>query len=219
MTQPTLLIVGDSWGCGEWDHNGDHQLVLNHPGMEEYLGKHFKVVNLSRGYSSHWQTCYALWNYLDTRVDDSELKILVLQTDAFRPLLHERYDIDLDSVYSQSTSLFHLYEQLIELFYIKLDGIAQQFDTDIWLSGGVTDLHTGILPSFTKLVPVCKSWIQLLDQRHVPSIIPLRIDPNFFSTAKQHNRYDLCRQISDYSDQHFGIARNARDQSVWTRTR
>jgi hypothetical protein len=37
----------------------------------------------------------------------------------------------------------------------------------------------------------------------VPSIIPLRIDPNFFSTAKQHNRYDLCRQISDYSDQHF----------------
>jgi hypothetical protein len=140
---------------------------------------------------------------LDTRVDDSELKILVLQTDAFRPLLHERYDIDLDSVYSQSTSLFHLYEQLIELFYIKLDGIAQQFDTDIWLSGGVTDLHTGILPSFTKLVPVCTSWIQLLDQRHVPSIIPLRIDPNFFSTAKQHNRYDLCRQISDYSDQHF----------------
>jgi hypothetical protein len=203
MTQPTLLIVGDSWGCGEWTHSGDHQLVVNHPGMEEYLGKHFKIVNLSRGYASNWQTCYALWNYLNTRVNDSELKILVLQTDAFRSALHERYHIDLDGIYSQSKNLFHFYEQLIELFYFKLNGIAQQFNTSICLSGGFTDLHTGILPNFDKLVPVCTSWINLLDQRHIPSIIPLRIDPKFFVTAKQHNRHDLCKQIADYSEQHF----------------
>lgn len=203
MSQPTLLIVGDSWGCGEWKHDGNHHLVLNHPGMEEYLSERFKVVNLSRGASSHWQTCYSLWNYLDTRVDDSELKILILQSDAFRSTLHERYNVDIDKVYAESVDLFHFYEQLIEMFYMKLNGIAHQYNTDIYLSGSLTDLHTGIVSNFDRLIPVCTSWIQLLDSRHTPSIIPLRMQPDFFLAAKKYNRWDLCEQIAKHSDQHF----------------
>jgi len=41
-----ILIVGDSWGCGEWDRLGNQYLVV-HKGLEEFLSSTHEVKNLS----------------------------------------------------------------------------------------------------------------------------------------------------------------------------
>jgi hypothetical protein len=199
----TLIVVSCSWGCGEWDHQGNHELVISHPGITEYLNNSFKVVNLSRAGNSNWQICYTLHNYLMTN-PHQDFEIIVIQTDIARRSLAEKY-LDLELVFKKTHNLESLYTELSEICYHKLAYLAKLANTKIHLVGGLTDLSTDILSlsEFGDLVVLCDSWIKLLYNAHTPSLIPLRLDPELLTATKEYNRYDLFEQVVEYSDKNF----------------
>lgn len=202
-----LIIVGDSWSSGEWIRTGEPgQIQLSHPGISEYLSNNYKVINLSRPGNSLWQIQCTLANYLETHFEmlkDQDFKVLVFQTDAYRPAMHQAVDVDLNRVYNNADNLKVFYENLIEIFYIKCNDIGRRYGIDINLSAGLSDLNINLLNGLDHIKPVCNSWIKLLHDKHIPSIIPLQMKSEFFEESKKRARLDLCDQILDHSNQQF----------------
>lgn len=198
-----LILAGCSWGCGEWLVGANQVLHVNHPGLSQYLGTDYDVVNLSRGSVSNWQICFAIRNYLTYVKTFDQFKIVVIQTDAYRSAGSEKYHVDHDQLYRESVDLKNFYERNLEVFYIKLNSLAEQFQTKIYLVGGLNDLAIDILPLYNNLVPVCESWIGLMEPTHSTDIIPLILNPDLYTDAKLHKRVDLMEQIANYSDTNF----------------
>jgi hypothetical protein len=202
----TLIVISCSWGCGEWgSHDNDVNLTLTHPGITEYLADTFKVVNLSRSAVSNWQLCYALHNYLNSN-PHTEFEVIVMPTDPSRIKLIDKYT-DLESVVANAVDLESLYNELLEIFYYKLDYVAELNDIKIHLVGGLGDLNMNILnlPSFKNLIPICDSWIKLMYDDYVPCSIPLILNPELLTFIKNCKRYDLVDQAIERSDRHFLI--------------
>lgn len=198
-----LILAGCSWGCGEWIVDKNNEYELCHPGLSEYLQTDFDVVNISRIGASNWQICYAIRNYLTYVQTYEQFKIIVIQTDAYRPHSSEKFQVDYSDLFNESSDLKNFYERSLEIFYIKLDSLAQQFNTKIYLVGGLNDLASNILPLYTNLVPICQSWTYLIDHSYTPDIVPLILNYRLYKDAKHHMRADLMEQISTYSDQNF----------------
>jgi hypothetical protein len=199
-----LIIVGCSWGCGEWAHSPENTLVPNHPGLNEYLSTDYTVVNLSEGGASNWQTCFALRNYLAHRVNRQELvKIFVLQTDASRSKVSDKFNVDYESILQKSSGLEDYYKTLLEIFYIKLHNLAKEYGVKIHMIGGLTDLDLESMSLYSNLVPCCESWIKLLEPTHCPSQVPLILDSKLFVQSKKHNNINLVEDVIARSDQTF----------------
>ena len=198
-----LILIGCSWGCGEWLVDDNQVLNINHPGLSEYLANDYDVVNLSRSGASNWQLCFSLRNYLTHVKTFDQFKIVLIQTDAARNKGTEKYHVDYVQVLQESTNLKNFYERNLEIFYIKLNSLAQEFNTPIYLVGGLNDLAINILPLYNNLVPMCESWIGLMHAPHQPTVVPLLVHSFLYSFTKKHNRLDLMEQISQHSDANF----------------
>jgi len=207
-----LVIVGDSWSCGEWIHQrrfgewihqSDKSLKLNHPGMTEYLP--YKTLNLSKGGASNWQSLYSMFNLMNQRQHtDGDYAIIVFQSDPTRSRQADQFDVDVKSFIKTADSLLNLYVKLTEIFYMKIAMFAKQFDVPIYISGGLSDVDESLFSLYNnKENIICTSWIKLLDQQHRPSIIPLQFDSDLFKTAKELDRLDLCDEIAEYNDNNF----------------
>ena len=203
MSMQKLVIIGCSWGCGEWSYQDSNSAVLSHPGLTEYI-TNFSCLNLSRKAASNWQSLYALFNHLSTSSDfDQNKKYIIIQTDSMRHDFSEKFDIDYRASIIDAENLFDLYLSLTNMFYIKLDMFAEQFNTDIYLSGGLSDLYSDSIICYNRLKIVCKSWIKEMHSDHTPSILPIFIGSNAFEMCKKYNRYDLCDQILEHNDNNF----------------
>jgi hypothetical protein len=201
-----LLLVGDSWSCGEWEPAPDHpaNITLGHPGMTEYLSSDYSIVNLSKGGASNWQICYALANYLKFgQWDTDPPTIFVFQSDAWRPAMSGKFDVDTDLMMQKSDSLLNFYTRMLEIFYIKLNLFAEEYQVKLHLIGGLSDLDLEILSLYNNLIPCCESWAGLLNHQHVTSQIPLTFDSRIFDQAKKNNRTDLMDEIVSVSDRNF----------------
>jgi hypothetical protein len=201
-----LILIGDSWACGEWNLADSNRLAISHPGMEEYLGEKFNVINLSRKGNSNWQICYTLFNYLTAQSGMSgkeNIKIILFQTDAARLSHSNKFDVEVDNIYNTADNLLDFYNRLIDIFYIKCNDIAKMFDVKIYICGACTDLNSNLLQQLDHVVPICDSWIQLLIPTHTHSVMPLQMKPDFFIQTKKYNRLDLCDQIIAHSDDNF----------------
>jgi hypothetical protein len=198
-----IVIVGCSWGCGERGHDGV-QPTLNHIGLEQYLSVDHSVINLSRPGASNWQIAYALRNYLFYKQNSNEeLVIMILQTDAARRQCCDKFDVDHDAIMQQSKSLQEYYQRLLEIFYIKLNGIAEQFKVTIHMVGGLTDLDLETLSLYENLESCCQSWLKLLDTNHVADAMPLIFLPGMLEEAKKLDKLDLFEEIIFHSDKNF----------------
>jgi hypothetical protein len=198
-----LILVGCSWACGEWLVDNNRVNNINHPGLSEYLASDYDVINLSRGGASNWQLCFSLHNYLTNVKTFDQYKIVVIQTDAARNQCSEKYHVDYAQVLQDSINLKNFYERNLEIFYIKLNSLAQEFNTPIYLVGGLNDLASNILPLYNNLVPMCESWTGLMHTPYRPTVVPLMLGPFLYSIAKKHNKLDLMDEISQYSDINF----------------
>ena len=79
----TIVIVGDSWGCGEWGFV-DGTYNVTHLGLEEYLVDYgCKVYNLSKGGASNRYSINQLFKFLKLLNPDI---IFWFQTDSMRDL-------------------------------------------------------------------------------------------------------------------------------------
>lgn len=197
------MIIGDSWSVGEWHDAGHNELVCDRPSLDLALSDQFDVLNLSRGGASNWQSFLTAQNYLKNRPRSANDVMIVIQTDAMRMCCSHRSHVDFDPVSTEATDLINLYERLLEIFYIKLDDLARQHQTKIYLVGGLSDLAMDILCLYANLVPVCESWIRLMMPRHEISVVPLLIDADALKTIHASGRMDLLDEALAFSDRRF----------------
>lgn len=63
-----IAIIGDSWGCGEWNFVPNViGATITHAGLEQFLIEHdHKVINLSRGGNQNFESIDSLENYLQS---------------------------------------------------------------------------------------------------------------------------------------------------------
>lgn len=210
----TLIILGDSWACGEWHENKKNQFTVAHHGLNQYLVSHFDLINLSRGGASNWQTYLSLSNYLEVNFPmlekndyqrRSEYNVVIIQSDPGRAIDADKCNVYYDKIIKECQSLRDLYTQLTEIFYAKCQDLAEKFSVNIHMCGGLSDLDSEIMCLYKNLLPLCPSWIKLLDTQHQPDIIPLRMLPELFVAAKHHARVDICKEIIEHSDQKFPV--------------
>ena len=66
--QNLIAIIGDSWGCGEWNFvDGTEGVTVTHLGLEQYLKTDgYTLVNLSRGGNQNIESINALEEYIET---------------------------------------------------------------------------------------------------------------------------------------------------------
>jgi len=197
-----LVIFGSSWSQGEWKQS-EGKIEIGHSGMTEYLSDRFQVSNFSRASSSIWSILNSLHQYFTRCEIVDGQKIIVFQNDPFFSHLAEKYDVSYSKLYQDSTDIRQFYESILEIFYIKLNNLAAQFNTKIYLCGTMSALHTEALKNFSNLINLCTCWITLLDDSYTPDILPVLLSKDFLLTCRQKGRMDFCEQIMDHTDQNF----------------
>lgn len=201
----TLVLFGDSWGCGEWCYQDHSPPFVSHPGLTEYLGDQFVTKNFSREGASLWQTAYAVRNYLENlRAMNSQPPLLVLiQTDAARQAQADKFQVDYDEIYRSGQDIKDIYTKLLEIWYIKLQFMAEQYDTVFYMSGGLTDLDMDSMKLYPRLRALCPSWIQLCEPAIKSSTMPLIMSHHVLKYLHDNHDARLMTQMMDWLDESF----------------
>ena len=145
-----IVIIGDSWGCGEWLNSSK----VVHTGLEYFLSEYgCNVVNLAVGASSNSIQICNLLNYLkDNDNTDSIDCIIWFQTDPIRDLGPYNQEFFPQSV----SELVEAGKKLLEKSYKKLNNIG----ITVYCLGGVAKLEDSI-NNYPNLVPVIPSIIEM----------------------------------------------------------
>lgn len=133
----TILIAGDSWGCGEW--NIECSAVL-HKGLEQYLvDDGYTVINLSKGGISNLDIVNRLTHWFERFDDVSVSKIFIFQTEFTRDFKHDVMQQHFNTDDWCIESVDELASIWIERFYQRLSELAQEKNCKVYLLGGVSD--------------------------------------------------------------------------------
>ena len=205
-----LILFGDSWTKGVWATQ-DNEITCIHPGMSEYLNNAgYTVSNMGRAGASLWQILYGVFTYLNfnqSYIAHEDVKIIVFQTDAARRQGADAFQVDYNLILRKSVDTQDFYKRILEIFYIKLNEIAEQFNVKIYVSGGITDLNLQLftMNNFSSLHVLCESWIKLLYPEHTQSIIPLLINPDEvkYMLSLQHTK--IVDELITISDKNFPV--------------
>lgn len=121
-----IVIIGDSWGCGEW--NGGYVV---HQGLAQYLSDSgHAVINLSQGGGDNLGSITKLRLWLTTMVDPSAIDMVIsFQTSWTRDLELNQIDVGYD----------RLKEKYISKFYYELSDLASKNRFPVYIIGGLSD--------------------------------------------------------------------------------
>jgi hypothetical protein len=174
----TILILGDSWGCGEW--NG---INVIHGGLSWYLSDAgYSVINLSRPGGSNYDSWIRLENFLLVNFVSNIERIFVFQTEWDRELMLDRVDL-VDKILNPSAIFrgigFEYVDPdkdiasqidirtanglgtLLQLnFYHQLSRIAVKYNVTIDLIGGCADVLK--FDNIPNVRIACQSFTNLL---------------------------------------------------------
>lgn len=150
-----IIIVGDSWGVGEWSKDWN----LSGPGFGHYLMLHDQVCNLSLGAGSNTDSLDRLSQFFKKYKVDQHDTIYWIVTCPSR-------DIDIKQCLDKSGSLK---QTLLNSLFKSLDTaqkLATHYDIQINLIGGLCDLNSIDISQYTNLNVCVPSWGRLLDQQY-----------------------------------------------------
>jgi hypothetical protein len=175
------LIGGDSWGLGELQeilsNTGQYYHKITHGGLEQYLTElGYTVINSSMGGASNKFSIDLLEHSLDTNYNDGDL-VLWIKTDPTRnfgnhslddlvreKILLEDYSgikHDFTQTIKQSGGLLNALKDISTADYSRLNDLAEQYHTKIYLIGGHCPIYTELADKFTSLEVVTESWVEL----------------------------------------------------------
>jgi len=156
----TILIGGDSWGCGEWTWFSKRNYGVSHKGLEQYLvDDGFSVVNSAQGGSSNSKSISRVAQQLDHGNYDH---IVWFQSDPLR-----------DLKYTTFNSLFNSYQQVLDCHKELLNSSYEQLNqlgNKVICVGGCSKLDPDIR-NYDNLIPLVDSMIELI----IPHIIAPKI--------------------------------------------
>lgn len=135
------MIVGCSWGAGEWSN-----LQIRHGGLAQYLQESgHDVINLSVGGSSNYASLLRLKLFFDSHTNmylkqplGSKDKILFFQTEWHRDYLNDILGIH-RHISNLPNDLEQVDVQTVCNLYYRLSELAQQYSVEIYLIGGCSD--------------------------------------------------------------------------------
>jgi len=121
------------------------------------------------------------------------------------------FDIDYDKIISESGSLIDFYRSVAEIYYMKLNDIINFYNIkNVNLIGATTDVETDLVKQFKNINVLVPSWIKLLDEYHVPSLIPLVFKQKFVTKMK-----NLQEEIFEVSDKNYPYAKKLMDTAYF----
>lgn len=164
MVRP-IIIVGDSWGCGEWRAQGADYTVL-HSGLEEYLRQDgHQVINLSQGGISNLDIYHRLKNHLLRFPDHCDTKIFVFQTDYTRDSKHAAMQCDFGvDDWNNIQSIHDFSSRWVERFYLRLSELSITYALQTFIIGGCSDTiwFDNMPEDYPGLNIACQSMTNLL---------------------------------------------------------
>lgn len=158
----TIIIAGDSWGCGEWSTT--HHYDISHAGLTKYLlNSGYYVVNLSIPAGSNKYTSSCIRNFLQVN-QHQRLQIscvVVFQTEWLRDvLIEDPVNLTKDLTYGY----VGLKNRLISRFYYDLSRASIKNNIPIHIVGGCSDAIQ--IDQFEKEYPglqiICQSLTNLI---------------------------------------------------------
>jgi hypothetical protein len=168
MQNKTIIIAGDSWGCGEWCRNETdyNDYKISHLGLTQYLlDLGYLVINLSKPGGSNSDSVDRVDNFLTMSTHLNILHVFIFQTEWMRDFRFERLERNKGILVEYVAAGYSsLKMQLMRKFYYELSRISQETKTPIHLIGGCGD--TIWLDKFSQEYPglsvCCQSLTNLL---------------------------------------------------------
>jgi len=160
-----VLLVGDSWGCGEIDRDQDGSIVVSHKGVAHYYQGN--IINISVIGSSNWEIYCRLHSFLITNTLKIK-QVLIVQSEYSRDM---RKDGDVSLVNKEwyntinnTTNITDFEIAVLTKFYSILSKLAVIHDLQFYLIGGVADMlsYPDFNNDFPNLTVVCQSWTNLI---------------------------------------------------------
>jgi len=164
-----IVILGDSWGVGEWgtDPKTQQTCCLTGPGIGQYCSLHDQVINLSSGGCTNTDQLIHFKNLLEKFTPDHTDVFYWIVTDPVRCFANKDR---LDQLLHNQQSLETAIRSALDSFLRNINDIAQQHNIKINLIGGVCDLDTVNISKYSKLTILVPSWGKLLDNTYASSI-------------------------------------------------
>lgn len=133
-----ILLVGDSWGCGEWDLESRNIL---HGGLAQYLNEDgHEVNNLSRGGISNLDIVHRIATYYDRDFILPHDLVLVFQTEYCRDHKHDAMQTAWGSQdWHNTKTVKDLSDQWLGRFYQRLSEISIKYQVPVHIIGGCSD--------------------------------------------------------------------------------
>ena len=152
FTMGKILIIGDSWACGEWDF----EQKLAHEGTTHYIrDAGYEITSLAKGSASNSKQLDKLEDHRDTDI------CIWFLTDPLR------------EVVQQPTTLqdYHdIRKRLLEKSFERMNKILP--NAQIWLIGGVCRVPDWVAekyPSWKIVVEDLRAWL-LSDDTHIDTL-------------------------------------------------
>lgn len=164
-----IVILGDSWGIGEWgtDPKTQESCSLTGPGIGQYCSLHGKVINLSEGGCSNTDQLEYFKNLLNKFKPDYEDVFYWIVTDPVRCFGNKD---KLSQLFHNQPTLEIAIRSALNSFLQNINNVAQQQDIKINLIGGMCDLDTVDVTNYSNLTIRVPSWGKLLDNDYASSI-------------------------------------------------
>jgi hypothetical protein len=150
-----FLIIGDSWGCGEWSEERDsnNKRIIPHAGTAQYL--------IDAGHAVTNLSCPADNNWRQLRLAEQELAVvdydycIWFQTEPLRNIYEYSPFPDTQDIFPVEQGLE--FDELLLEWYKKIYDRADRLGTTVLVVGGLSPLHPVIL-RYDNLKPVTWAW-------------------------------------------------------------
>lgn len=179
-----FLIIGDSWGCGEWsdDRDSDNNRIIPHAGTAQYL--------MDAGHTVTNLSCPADNNWRQLRLAERELAVneydycVWFQTEPLRNIYEYSPFPDPQDIFLVEPKLE--FDELLIGWYKKIYDCADRLGIPVLAVGGLSPLHPLIL-RYDNLIPVIWAWGEELTGTRQPY-------NTFWHTGKLAKDTDLSPQ-------------------------
>lgn len=164
--KPKIFITGCSWAHGEWGE-GKEQYTVVHEGLIHYFREiGYNVLFSGKGGIGNNTALLRLLEDLNKHYSRGDI-ILFIQTDPTRDYPKEN-QTEITRNIVDNNGYIGWCKSLLENFYTNANQIAKDFETTIYLIGGLYNL----LPyqnfeKYSNLTPLVDSWVNLLTKQPI----------------------------------------------------
>jgi hypothetical protein len=154
-----IIVIGDSWGMGEWGTDKNNNYCLTGPGIAQYLGFYKPVINLSFPGGDNENSLTNLENLFKQFTPTRDDEFFWIVTDPQR-------SVTIDQFLNTPTTLYNQLVDSLKKSFIRANKLSTDHNIIIKLIGGLCDIDPQWVDSYSNLKLVVPSWGKLIDENY-----------------------------------------------------